>query len=121
MPSMNINDALLDALLPKLPMLPRVERDEVAGLSLAALIDRRVLLNDVSGIRKCALGCKSALGMTAIIVEPCELSGYVTRWLDLCAKCHADVLELTANWPGDDYIWSRVHRLRNAALMGVPA
>ena len=59
--------------------------------------------------------------MTAIIVEPCELSGYVTRWLDLCAKCHADVLELAHNWPGDDYIRSRVHRLRNAALMGVPA
>ena len=116
-----INDRLLDALLPKLPTLPQVERDEVAGLSLAALINRRVLLNDVSGIRKCALGCKSALGMTAIIIEPCELSGYVTRWLDLCAKCHADVLELAHNWPGDDYVLRRLHHLRNTALQGAPA
>lgn len=115
-----INDRLLDALLPKLPTLPQVEREEAAGLSLAAMIDRRVLLNDVSGVRKCALD-GSVLGMTAIIIEPCKLSGYVTRWLDLCAKCHADVLELAHNWPGDDYVLRRLHHLRDAALQGMPA
>ena len=113
---MYVNDRLIDALLPRLPSLPRVERQEVAGLTLAEIIDERVRYTEGGGIRKCALD-GSALGMTAIIIEPCELSGYVTRWLDLCAKCHADVLELGANWPGDSYIRSRLHRLRNEALL----
>lgn len=115
---MYVNDRLLDALLPKLPALPRVEHQDVAGLPLATAIDQRA--HWVDGIRKCALD-GSTLDMTAIIVDPCELSGYVTRWLDLCAKCHIDVLELAHNWPGDDYIRSRVHRLRNEALQGAPA
>ena len=114
-------DRLLDALLPRLPLLPRVQHDDVAGLPLATIIDQRMHTTDVSGIRKCALGCKSTLGMTAIIVEPCELSGYMTRFLDLCGKCHADVLELAHNWPGDDYVLRRLHHLRDAALQGTPA
>lgn len=118
---MDINDRLIDVLLPKLPLLPRVQHDEVAGLPLATIIDQRAAATEDGGIRKCALGCKSALGMTAIIIEPCELSGYMTRWLDLCAKCHADVLELAHNWPGDDYVLRRLHHLRDAALQGAPA
>lgn len=115
-----INDRLLDALLPKLPMLPRIQHDEVAGLPLATIIDQRATPVEGGTIRKCALD-GSALGMTAIIIEPCELSGYMTRWLDLCAKCHADVLELAHNWPGDDYVLRRLHHLRDAALQGMPA